>query len=70
VPRANGLRRFEMTDGGTRYFWEIEADGAVHRVRFGTFEAKVKRFDSEDDSRAALEERIAEKLAKGFVEIE
>jgi DNA ligase-1 len=66
---AQKRRRFEMQDEGTRYFWEIEADGATHRVCYGTFEAKVKRFESETDSAKALKERIAEKLAKGFTEV-
>jgi DNA ligase-1 len=63
-------RRFEMEEDGTRYFWEIELDGARHRVRYGTFERRVKTFGSDDESRDALEARVAEKLAKGFVEVE
>ncbi len=68
--RESRVRRFEMTDGDTRYFWEILGDGAVHRVRFGTFEAKVKRFASEADSRTALDQRVANKVAQGFVEVD
>ena len=69
-PAAPGaVRRFEMQDGDTRYFWEIEQDGTKHRVRFGTFEAKVKRWGSEEEASAQLERRIAEKLAKGFEEV-
>ena len=69
--RADGprRRRFEMEEDGTRYFWEIERDGARHRVRFGTFEVKVRKFDDEARAADALEGRIAEKLAKGFVEV-
>jgi DNA ligase-1 len=70
APARPGRRRFEMKDGETRYFWEIEMEGEVHRVRFGTFEAKSKRFDTEEESAGALEARIAEKLGKGFVEVE
>ena len=58
-----------MRDGDTQYFWEIEADGAKHRVRYGTFEVRVKSFASESESREALEARIAEKVGKGFVEV-
>ncbi|MDF2693181.1 MAG: ligase [Labilithrix sp.] len=68
--RAPVRRRFEMEDGDTRYFWEIETVGTKHRVRYGTFEAKVKTFGSEAESREALEQRIAEKVGKGFVEVE
>lgn len=71
TPMANGeRRRFEMTDGDTRYFWEIERDGTKHRVRFGTFETKVKSYESEAAASAALETRIAEKLANGFAEVD
>jgi DNA ligase-1 len=70
APTSIGRRRFEMQDGDTRYFWEIEQDGAKHRVRFGTIESKVKKYDSEDEARSALAERISDKLEKGFVEVE
>jgi DNA ligase-1 len=63
------VRRFEMVEGGTRYFWEIEADGTKHRARFGTFDVKVKTFASVDESQEALEARIQEKLENGFVEV-
>lgn len=63
-------RRFEMQDGETRYFWEIVAEGPKHRVRYGTFESKAKTFGSADESREALEQRIAEKMEKGFVEVD
>jgi DNA ligase 1 len=66
----NGRRRFEMQDGETRYFWEIEVVGTKHRVRYGTFEAKVKGFGSEAEARDVLDQRITEKLEKGFVEVE
>lgn len=59
-----------MQDGDTKYFWEIEKDGTKHRVRYGTFEAKVKTFDSGDECDEALEARIAEKLEKGFIEVD
>ncbi len=58
-----------MTDGDTKYFWEIERDGSSHRVRYGTFEAKVKRFGSEEEASEELERRIAEKIEKGFEEV-
>jgi DNA ligase-1 len=70
LPTAMGRRRFEMTDGEERYFWEIVQTGRKHRVRFGTFENKTKTFESEADAAAALEKRIQEKLDKGFVEVE
>jgi hypothetical protein len=59
-----------MQDGDTRYFWEIERNGAKHRVRFGTFEAKAKTYESESDAEAALAERIQAKLDNGFIEVD
>ena len=59
-----------MTDGETRYFWEIEREGAKHRVRFGSFEQKLKKFESEAAAEAGLAARIQEKLEKGFVEVD
>lgn len=70
APSSPGRRRFEMTDGDTRYFWEIERHGTKHRVRFGTFEAKVKSYASEAEASAALLARIEEKLANGFAEVD
>jgi DNA ligase 1 len=65
-----GRRRFEMKDGDTSYFWEIVVEGAKHRVRYGTFEARVKTFASASEALEALSPRIQEKLEKGFEEVE
>ena len=64
-------RRFEMTDDDTSYFWEIESNGSSQKIRFGTFEAQVKEksFGSEAEARENSEEKIAEKLSKGFKEL-
>ena len=63
------LRRFEMTDGDTRYFWEVETTGSKQKVRFGTFEEKEKLFEDDDEARENAEKKIAEKVAKGFKEV-
>lgn len=63
------LRRFEMTDGDTRYFWEIDTTGSKQKVRFGTFEEKEKLFEDDDDAKDNEEKKISEKLAKGFKEV-
>ena len=70
VATTGGRRRFEMQDGDTRYFWEIERDGTRHRVRFGTFESKVKKYESDAEAEAALAERIKDKLEKGVAEVD
>jgi DNA ligase-1 len=73
TPRRTGgnmpLRRFEMTDGDTRYFWEVETTGSKQKIRFGTFEEKEKVFEDDDEARDNAEKKIAEKVAKGFKEV-
>jgi DNA ligase 1 len=63
------FRRFEMTDGDTRYFWEVEVTGLKQKTRFGTFELKEKLFEDGDEATSAAEQEIAKKLAKGFAEV-
>lgn len=60
-------RRFEMTDGDTRYFWEIETNGMKQTVRFG--EVKEKVFEDDDEATENTAKKIAEKVAKGFKEL-
>ena len=60
-------RRFEMTDGDTRYFWEVETNGMKQTVRFG--EVKEKVFEDDDEASENTEKKIAEKVAKGFKEL-
>lgn len=60
-------RRFEMTDGDTRYFWEIETSGMKQTVRFG--EVKEKVFEDDDEATENTAKKIAEKVAKGFKEM-
>ena len=62
-------RRFEMTDGDTRYFWEVESNGSKQKLRFGTFEEKEKVFEDDDEARENTEKKIAERLSKGFKEM-
>lgn len=51
-------------------FWEIEVVGTKHRVRFGTFEVKSKSFETEEEALREAESRIADKVEKGFREVE
>ncbi len=62
-------RRFEMTDGDTRYFWEVESNGSKQKIRFGTFEEKEKLFEDDDEARENTQKKIGEKVAKGFIEV-
>ncbi|MFO0613237.1 MAG: DNA ligase [Polyangiaceae bacterium] len=67
---APRYRRFEHHDGETHSFWEIQVEGSVHRVRYGTFERGIKRYASDDEARSEAERRIEQKLSKGFEEVE
>jgi predicted DNA-binding WGR domain protein len=62
-------RRFEMTDGDKRYFWEVETNGSKQKIRFGEFEEKEKLFEDDDEARDNTEKTIADKLGKGFKEV-
>ncbi len=63
-------RRFEMTDDDeTRYFWEIELDGSKQKVRFGTVEERKKLFETDEEAQENTLKKIADQLAKGFVEV-
>ncbi len=67
---ATGYRRFEHHDGDTHSFWEIQVEGSVHRVRYGTFDRGIKRYESDEEALAEAERRIEQKLSKGFEEVE
>ncbi len=70
VKRGNmPTRRFEMTDGDKRYFWEVESNGSKQKIRFGEFEEKEKSFEDDDEARENTEKKISEKMAKGFKEV-
>jgi DNA ligase-1 len=64
------IRRFEMKDGDQNLFWEIEVVGNKHRVRYGSYEAKAKTFESAGAALVEAEARIADKVGKGFKETE
>jgi DNA ligase-1 len=63
-------RQFELVEGTSAKFWEIEIAGATHTVRFGRIgtagQAKTKAFASEQAARADAEVLVAEKVRKGY----
>jgi DNA ligase-1 len=72
APRA-GVRRFELVEGSSNKFWEIELQGRDQIVRFGRIgtagQAKTKSFSDADAARAASDALIEEKVGKGYVEV-
>ncbi len=67
------MRRFELSEGTSNKFWEIELDGksfTVHYGRIGTNgKAQTKSFASATAASAEAEKLIREKLGKGYAEV-
>ncbi len=64
-------RRFELTEGASSKFWEIEVRGAEHTVRFGRIgtqgQSRTKAFASAEAASRDAEQLIEEKTRKGYV---
>ena len=62
-----------MTHSADRKFWNIQLQGKSFTVTFGRIgsrgQTQLKQFPSEDRARAAHDKLIAEKVAKGYVEV-
>lgn len=72
-PAAVMPRRFECTEGPSRKFWQIACTGCEVAVTFGRIgsrgQTQVKQFDSEARAQREQEKLVAEKLAKGYLEV-
>ena len=66
-------RRFELIEGTSSRFWEIDVEGAEHTVRFGRIgaegQANTKTFRSTDEADADAARLIRDKTRKGYREI-
>jgi DNA ligase-1 len=66
-------RRFELVDGGSSKFWEIEVAGNAHTVRFGRIgtagQSKTKEFPDAAAAQRAADALVAEKTKKGYLEV-
>jgi DNA ligase-1 len=64
-------RRFELTEGASSKFWEIELRGHEHIVRFGRTategQTRTKTFASPEAATRDAEQLIVEKTRKGYV---
>ncbi|HEX9546837.1 MAG TPA: WGR domain-containing protein, partial [Acidimicrobiales bacterium] len=67
------MRRFEFIGGESAKFWEIASRGAEVTVRFGRLgtngQTQTKDLGSEAATAVHVAKLIAEKLAKGYVEV-
>jgi DNA ligase-1 len=66
-------RRFELSDGSSNKFWEVELRDADQTVRFGRVgtagQTKSKTFPDVASARDATEALVREKTSKGYVEV-
>ncbi len=69
---SSGRRRFEMADGTSNKFWEIEVRDADLTVCFGRIgtagQTKTKSFPSAAAAEAEAARLVSEKTSKGYVE--
>lgn len=65
------MRRFELVEGTSSKFWEVEASGGVLSVRFGRIGTKgqVQRKKLGVGAEAAMEKLVGEKVHKGYKEV-
>jgi len=66
------MRSFELLDGASAKFWEVDQDGSEVTVRWGRVgtagQTKVKTFDSAAEAATHAGKLIAEKTRKGYGE--
>src|SRR6185503_14731920 len=66
------VRRFELVEGTSSKFWEIEVNGRAVRVRWGRIgsdgQTKEKTFADPHAAEASAAKQIEEKLKKGYLE--
>ena len=67
------MRRFELHDGTSSKFWQIEQESLRLTVSFGqmgtTGQTRVTAYVGEEKAFDACEKLIKEKLRKGYVEV-
>jgi predicted DNA-binding WGR domain protein len=67
------MRRFELIEGKSSKFWEIERDGCDYTVRYGRIgtsgQSLSKSADSEERAQVEVDKLIREKTGKGYVEV-
>ena len=67
------MRRFELVDGKSNKFWEIDREGTSYTVRYGRIgtsgQTTNKSFGDEAAAQGAYEKVIKEKTGKGYVEV-
>jgi len=66
------MRRFELVEGNSSKFWEVEQAGSDLNIRWGRIgtagQSQTKPFDDEAKAAAALTKLVGEKTGKGYKE--
>jgi predicted DNA-binding WGR domain protein len=66
------MRRFELVEGSSSKFWEVEVEGCDVTVRFGRIgtsgQSKTKTFADEPAAKKEHAKLVKEKAGKGYVE--
>ena len=64
------MPRYELVDGSTQKFWEIERDGNTYTVRYGKIgtdgQKSAKAFESDAKTTKEYDKAIASKVKKGY----
>ncbi|MBN3729248.1 WGR domain-containing protein, partial [Burkholderia sp. Ac-20379] len=67
------MRRFELIEGKSSKFWEVEPAGSDLNLRWGRIgtagQSQTKSFADEAKARAALDKLVKEKTGKGYAEV-
>ncbi|ARU04871.1 hypothetical protein CCO03_09440 [Comamonas serinivorans] len=65
------MQRYELSDGSSNKFWQIERQGSELHISWGKIgtngQSQVKAFDSAAKAEAARDKLIKEKTGKGYV---
>ena len=67
------MRRFELVEGSSNKFWQIEQDGPKLTIQWGKIgtsgQSRVKDFASDAQAIAEHDKLVKEKTKKGYVEV-
>ncbi len=73
VPVA-GIARYELVEGNSSKFWEIELQGDSFTTSYGRIgsagQSTSKSFESEEKAKAEYDKLVAEKVKKGYKRVE
>ena len=71
--RLGALRRFELSEGVSSKFWQIDVAGKSFTVAWGRLgtsgQTQTKAFDSDEKASAEHDKLVKEKLKKGYAEV-